>query len=249
VNDKDSEVTDPKQELILTPDQLEKLMTQAVEKATAPLAEQISQLNEIKAPVRKMNMDYQQRAILGQTPLQTQEDVYTLAAQVGPVSHSTDHMPTPPEFVVIRDFNEHKPLINDVESLGYVVELHGVEFHARWEPLNKEGVLIRDKEEPRAEAALHLLEMLSNTEPVNSRLYYDRWFSGKIVTGERQIDEMVEEDAHTRAMAQIGRIEKQVNMNGVMPLVYANTSEIEADGGGLTGVEPDLSRIDMKKIE
>jgi len=235
------------QQIILTPDQLTDVISKAVDQATAPLSEQIAELNTHKAPKRKMNSDYQRRAIMGESPIQTQEDVYTLAAQVGPVSHGAEYMPTPPEFVTVRDFNDNRQLVNDVEALGYVVELHGVEFSGRWEPLDEAGVVIRDKEEPDDEYANHLMQRLKGIEPINSRLWYDRHFAGKIVTGERQIDEMVEEDAHSKALAQIGKIENAVNLNGVMPSSFQPAAGSE-EMGIVSEKGPNLDGVDMTKI-
>jgi hypothetical protein len=241
------ETAQEEQQLILTPDQLTDIISKAVDQATTPLAEQIAELSELKAPKRKMNADYQRRAIMGESPIQTQEDVYTLAAQVGPVSHGAEYMPTPPEFVTIRDFNDNRQLINDVEALGYVVELHGVEFSVRWQPLDEQGVVIRDKEEPNDEYAQALLHRLGAIEPINSRLWYDRHFAGKIVTGERQIDEMVEEDAHGKALAQIGKIETAVNLNGVMPSQYQPAAGSE-EMGIVSEKGAHLDGVDMTKI-
>ena len=157
------------------------------------------------------NADLQ--AAVSSPHVQTQEDVATLAATVGPVTHEQGFIPAVPEVISKKDFDANSTLIGKLTAMGYVVTLIGVEFDARWEPT--EAKLMGDKivqarvflpdgsvppEPPQAQA---LLDRLRNTDPQASRIFLKSWLNGRTPSGDRSIDEMMaQEDRNT----ELGRI-------------------------------------------
>jgi len=145
-----------------------------------------------EAPKKITNADFLH---MSSNPLmQTQEDATIVALTVGPSSHSKQFLPAVPEFVATRDREDNRTLIDRIEAMGYVVELRGVEFSARFEPLDKDGVKLYDQTEP--EASKPFLEKLGDADAVHSTVWLRRWFEGRPVGGERAVDEMAAEVKH-----------------------------------------------------
>jgi hypothetical protein len=222
----------------LTVSQLEGLVDGAVKKAleAAPAPAPAAP----PAPQRMTNADF---IHMGSNPLrQTQEDVTMTALTVGPASHGGEFMPCVPEYVATKDRDDHRPLINEIEALGYVVELHGVEFQARFEPTDEDKVLLKDAKEPPEAAPL--IQRLQKSEPLNSRVWLQKWFDGKPVSGERTIDEMVADVKHGSPAEAISAVQSQM-ATGVETFSHLDNLGTEA---GIEIGQSDLSRIDSVKI-
>ena len=222
----------------LTVTQLEGLVDGAVKKALA--AAPAPPPAAPAPPQRITNSDFRH---MGNNPLrQTQEDVTMTALTVGPASHSGQFLPCVPEYVATKDRDEFRPLINEIEALGYVVELHGVEFDARFEPTDDKKVFLKDMKEPPE--AVPLIEKLKKSEPLNSRVWLQKWFAGKPVSGERTIDEMVADVKHGSPAEVIGTVQSQI-ASGVENFGHLDNLGTEA---GIDIGQSDLSGIDSVKI-
>lgn len=134
--------------------------------------------------------------------IQTREQVAIMANIVGPVSHEPGFYADPPEDVSSRDWEENRPLISQLENLGYTVTLKGVEFGAFWNPQKR--VIEDGKAAWRPEIdekgnhtrmppehAEELLQQLRDIDPAHSRIWILRWRAGKIITGNQEIDALV----------------------------------------------------------
>ena len=196
----------PTDTVTMTPAQIQEIAEAAVNKARRAW-----QAEERAAP-RLRNVDLQAQA---QGPdRQTQEDVALTAMTVGPVSHPKGHYARPPEAVSARDFSENSALIGKVTALGYVVTLNGVEFDARYEPTKKvvsdgrqvDVALDPAKHPPPPEAA-ELVAQLRETDPIYSRVWITKWLGGKVVSGERQLDNLTAEDQYAAKVKALQSVE------------------------------------------
>ena len=222
----------------LTVSQLENLVDGAVKKALA--AAPAPAPAAPSAPQRLTNADFRH---MGSNPLrQTQEDVTMTALTVGPASHGSQFLPCVPEYVATKDRDDHRPLINEIEALGYVVELHGVEFIARFEPTDENKVFLKGTKEPAESAAL--IKQLEKSEALNSRVWLQKWFQGKPVSGERTIDEMVADVKHGSPAEVISTVQSQI-ASGVESFGHLDNIGTEV---GIDIGQGDLSGIDSVKI-
>jgi|6_EtaG_2_1085325.scaffolds.fasta_scaffold00120_4 hypothetical protein len=213
------EPTPEENKIELTVSQLESIVGKAVDSALEKRQE--------RAPARRTNADY---VNIGQNPLlQTQEQVSIVATTAGPASHGEDFIPSVPEYVAIRDVEEHSEVIKALEGYGYVVSVRGVEFIARFEPIDEERKIIPNAKEP--EEAQTLLQALGETEARHSRIYIDRWFNRQTTIGERKIDELAAADALSPAGKAVRQVESVVNAGGNLASIVDNIPKIPVTTG------------------
>lgn len=193
-------------------------ITQAVDRALAsvPQAQQVGMPAALAAqagaapppgqPRRLTNRDFEMQNMgIGR---QTQEDVVALATSVGPVTHKHGFLPFPPEDVAEKDFEEHRMLINRIESFGYVVSLDRVEFRVRYEPTKIEirgerqvKIAVDPKTIPEPPDAQSIIAQLLNADPRFSRIWIQKWVNKKPITGDRLLDDLAAEDVHQSMLA------------------------------------------------
>lgn len=181
----------------LTESQLQQMMERTAEAAATRALESIP-----GAPSRKRLRNSDFASMVSKPKGQTQSDVALVAQMVGPVTHQPGFIANPPESISDMDWEENRPLITQIEGMGYTVILRGVEFDAFWNPQKKvvedgraawrpeidaSGNFLR---QPPQEAAL-LLAKLRDAEAIHSTVWIQRWTAGRPVTGDRQIDTLV----------------------------------------------------------
>jgi len=196
--------------ITVTPEELKKYIADASRDAAreAIKAFQAAQppqdaLRKQNGPMRNLDFQAQRTTSLGGR--QTQEQVDMIALRTGGCSHGQGTIPCVPEYVHQKDMAEHSAVLDRIRGLGYVVELNGVEFSARYEPTEPKQVgdkivyVVVDREEP--EEAKPLIEALDTLDAKFSRVYLQRWLKGLSVTGDRAIDEMVADDVQAKRIS------------------------------------------------
>lgn len=184
----------PEQTIALTESQLQQMMENAARSAVAAMSHQQNGERRVYR-----NTDFQRQAAVKSG--QTQEDVERLAAATGGCAHYDGFLPAVPEFVVVRDLSTHARLIGELANHGYVVMPNGVELSARFEPtkdrLLENGKVVRVPDPDRRETpeGRKLLKTLDETELTASRIFIQRFISGRGITGDRQVDDLVSEDS------------------------------------------------------
>jgi len=185
---------------------LERTANAAVERALASVPKQ-------EAPQKRVFRNEDFVAQMGTGNRQNQEQVTQLSLVTGGCSHPPGTLPAVPEFIVSRDLETHRTLISQLEVLGYVVMPVGVELRAYWRPTKKEMldgrkiVMIPDDGRPEPAEAKPLLAELAQAELTASRIYIQRFASGRGITGDRQMDDLVADDSQR---SQIQMVANQV---------------------------------------